>query len=320
VDENSLKIKVYNDFDGVSPGTTGVPAQEDDVLSTMAKAVLRFIKRRRELGLTQRRVARQAACSQSYLAQIETGRRPMSYQLAEKLEALLKVGPGTFTGARFLRGRPPLTEQARDILRELRRAHGPDPYLYEPMGRPRFPRGDLQKGHVDVLNSEPEVRMLEDRQRGERYWRDINSLRFDSRCEKSVALAVALGGAALSGVSPARLQCRLPRVQGRTGRFRHHKPHPAFLLKRNGLSLAWYVQICVRTPRGYRWPDNLLVAARNGKKKTLVVEMNGPDFHDDPQREERRDRELGVPVLHLKPGEADLQKILDWVESELERE
>lgn len=64
-------------------------------------------KQRIDLGLSQRQVARSVNCSQSYIAQVEAGTRPISRNLAEQLEKLFKLRKGSYTKhAVFVRGRP----------------------------------------------------------------------------------------------------------------------------------------------------------------------------------------------------------------------
>ena len=85
------------------------------------------------------------------------------------------------------------------------------------------------------------------------------------------------------------------------------------------MSLALFPQRCVSTDRTHRWPDNLLVAARRGRRVTAIVELDGKPYHQDPEAERRRDEELEVPILHLDAAEVGragvVQKILTWVSS-----
>jgi hypothetical protein len=85
------------------------------------------------------------------------------------------------------------------------------------------------------------------------------------------------------------------------------------------ISLALFPQRCVGTDFSNRWPDNLLVAARRGRRITAIVEVDGKPYHRDPEAERRRDEELEVPVLHLDAAEVGqagvVNRILLWVES-----
>lgn len=143
-----------------------------------------------------------------------------------------------------------------------------------------------------------EVRRLESlRCDDELFWRNFNSLRFDSWSEKRLQVRFALLGAQLLGVRLAPLGCRLRAINGVTGE--EAGLHRGYLLKGQSASLVWCPQVAVRTPRGYRCVDNLLVLSSGTKSVTLAVEVNWKDFHGDQARERRRDRELGVPVLHI---------------------
>jgi len=162
------------------------------------------------------------------------------------------------------------------------------------------------------------VRALEQKWAGnERFWRLVNSLRFDSWSEKNLVVQVGLRSVALTGVCPAQVGCLLTCVSGNTGRDLSGQALPAFLLEHRGAAVAWFVQRCVRTWQGYRWPDNLLVVAREGRRQTVVVEVNGPAFHTSAEAERLRDQELGVPVVHVHPAllqtEDGLGQILDIV-------
>ena len=73
------------------------------------------------------------------------------------------------------------------------------------------------------------------------------------------------------------------------------------------------------TAHTHLWPDNLLVAARRGRRVTGVVEVDGEAYHRDVEAREWRDRELDVPVLHVDAAELGqpglLERILIWVRS-----
>ena len=293
--------------------------------------LIRF--RRGGLGWTQRQVAQRLGCSQAYVAQVETGHRPVSRRIAEKLEELFGVAAGTYTNANFVRGRPPLTEEARQVLRHLREAVS-EPLPMTLSGRaPRNPRSDLSKPREDALGpmgpllgqkAGALVRRLEmQRPQDERFWRGINSVRFDSVKEKLLVASVAQRCAQVAGVSLPQVGCALPVVNGITGRDKGRRAYPAMILKDGEVSIAWYPQRCVRTCSGYRWPDNLLVAALGHRRVTAAVEVDGAAFHQDRERESRRDQDLGVPVLHLPAslvGRPDtLDQVFNWVRSLLQK-
>lgn len=289
--------------------------------------------RRGGLGWTQRQVAQRLGCSQPYVAQVETGHRPVSRRIAEKLEEFFGVAAGTYTNANFVRGRPPLTEEARQVLRHLREALS-EP-LSIPLGRraPRNPRSDLGKPREDALGpmgpflgekAGALVRRLELQRPGdERFWRGINSVRFDSLKEKLLVASVAQRCAQVAGVSLPQVGCALPAVNGITGRDKSRRAYPAMILKDGDVSIAWYPQRCVRTYSGYRWPDNLLVGAMGGHRVTAVVEVDGAAFHQDTERECRREKDLGVPILHLAAshvGRPDtLDQVFNWMRSLLHK-
>jgi transcriptional regulator with XRE-family HTH domain len=306
----------------------------------MLSPLMRIAKTARSLRqrakLTQRQLAAQVGCSQSYLAQVETARRPLSARIAEQLEKRFEKPPGELRSAAFYRGRPPLSPCSKQVLRCLRQARGENPQheTYDPFRPPRFPRLDrayrlrnplyriyLSQGAMaaeDVLD-------LEDmRPKSERFWRQFNSIRFDSGNEKYLNVKVALLGVQLTGVALNQLGgCRLRAVDGKRGREAGHKPHPAYLISWKDAAVAWYPQRAVRTPRGYRWPDNLLVIARGGRKLTAVVEVNGAKYHNDPAAELRRQQQLGVPVLALDATEIHraeiVAEILDWAHALLDQ-
>ncbi|MBT9581846.1 helix-turn-helix transcriptional regulator [bacterium] len=289
--------------------------------------------RRGWLGWSQRKVARTLGCSQPYVAQVETGHRPVSRRIAEKLEILYGVPAGSYTNANFVRGRPPLTEETRQVLRHLREA------VSEPLSiplvkrAPRNPRSDFSKPREDALvpvgpllgqNAAAVVRKLEIQRPGdERFWRGINSVRFDSLKEKLLVASVAQRCSQVAGVSLAQVGCALPPVNGITGRDKSRRAYPAMILKDGDISIAWYPQRCVRTYSGYRWPDNLLVAALGHHRVTVALEVDGAAFHQDSAREDQRDRDLAVPVLHLPAsqvvGPHTVDQVFKWIRSLLQK-
>jgi len=163
-----------------------------------------------------------------------------------------------------------------------------------------------------------EVRLLERlRSADDFFWRQLQSIRYDSWSEKRLHVRVGLAGAALTGVCPGRLGCVLPNADGSTGRDSSRRAYPAFVWQWQDVSLALFPQRCVATDCTHRWPDNLLVAACQGRRVTGIVEIDGRPHHQDPEAEERRDGELDVPVLHLDAAEVGLpgllNKIVLWV-------
>ena len=294
-------------------------------LIRIARAIL---KRRQALKLSQRQVARAIGCSQPYLAQVETGRRPVSRRIAEALESVFRVKPGCYTKVVFRRGRPALSPDARRALREIRRAQGAAPRTLPLLGDPLHPRADLASGLDNPLwpiaihlgeQAAQEVKNLEKlRPADDPFWRQLQTIRYDSWSEKRLHVKVALAGADLTGVSPGSLGCALPSANGRTGRG-SRRAYPAFVWRWRDISLAIFPQRCVGTAWTHRWPDNLLVAARRGRRITGVVEVDGKPFHPHQEAELRRDRELDVPVLHLDAAEVGrpglIKKLLLWVQS-----
>ena len=72
------------------------------MLSLLIKVARKIRSKRMRLKLSQREVAHRVACHPSYLAQVETGRRPCSKRMAEKFERLFGVKRGTYTQFDFL--------------------------------------------------------------------------------------------------------------------------------------------------------------------------------------------------------------------------
>ena len=298
------------------------------MLHPMVRIARLILKRRQYLQLSQRQVARAVGCSQPYLAQVETGRRPISRRFAEKLETFFKVRSGSYTrGVVFRRGRPALARGTRRALREIRRARGAAPRPLWPLGRPKYPRDDRATGLDDPLENMTshlggeavwEVEQLELlRPAGEHFWRVLQAVRHDSWSEKRLHVKVGLAGADLIAVNSGSLGCVLPCVNGQTGRDASRLARPAFIWQGDDISMAVFPQCCVGTRHAYLWPDNLVVAACRGRRVTGVVALDGKPFHQDREREKWRDKELGVPVLHLDadavgtPGLTS--KILAWV-------
>ena len=280
------------------------------MLSPLARVAAVFRDRRKFLRWSQRRVAVQVGCSQSYLAQVETGVRPVSRQLAERLERLLGVS-GRLQGVRFLRGRPPLSAVTRAVMKQIRQARGRRPSQYLSLGKPKYARPERARGLKSTLGR------LAGRLHGdERFWRNLNSIRFDSGAEKLLVGWLAMSGAQLTGVSWGRLGCSLPVIDGSNGRDAGRRAQPTFLLQDGDMAVAFSPQRCVRAAGGYLWPDLLMVIAREGRRTTAVVEVDGSPWHADKVAEAFRDADLGVSVLHLDAAEVGgagtLRRILDW--------
>ena len=250
----------------------------------------------------------------------------MSRKIAERLESVFKVKPGSYTNVVFRRGRPTLSPTARRVLREIRRAKGAAPRALPFLGAPQYPRADRASGLDNPLwpiaihlggQAAQEVRNLEKlRPADDPFWRQLQTIRYDSWSEKRLHVKVGLAGAELAGVNPKSLGCVLPSANGRNGRG-SHRAYPAFVWQWRDISLALFPQRCVGTACTHRWPDNLLVAARRGRRVTGVVEVDGQFHHQDLEAEQRRDEELDVPVLHLDAAELGQAGLLDelllWV-------
>ena len=294
----------------------------------MVRIARAILKRRQVLKLSQRRVAAALGCSQPYLAQVETGRRPVSRRIAEKLESVFRVKRGSYTKVVFRRGRPAVSPSARQALCEIRRAQGAAPRALPLLGVPQHPRPDCASGLENPLwpiaihlgeQAAREVRDLEKlRPADDPFWRQLQTIRYDSWSEKRLHIKVGLTGAELTGVNPRSLGCVLPSADGRTGGS-SRRAFPAFVWRWRDISLALFPQRCVGTACTHRWPDNLLVAACRGRRVTGVVEVDGEPYHQDLEAERRRDQELEVPVLHLDAAEVGraglLDKLLLWVRS-----
>ncbi|MBS2034256.1 helix-turn-helix transcriptional regulator [bacterium] len=285
---------------------------------------------RKHHGLTQRQEAAAVGCDQSYIAQIERNHRPPSPWLARRLEELYELEPGTFSNSPFFRGRPRLSPESKLVKRELRRARPvARPFDY-PLARPRFPKANVVYGLENPFgNIRPdttlarELNIVEEMRSGDgRFWKQAHSIRYDSLTEKGFVLKLALQGAQLVGVGQDQLGGQLQMVCGKKGTVYRRRAPAAFLMQVEELSIACYPQRCVRTEVGHRWPDHLLVVARHGRKMTLIVEINGPQWHRNKARENRRDRQLGVPVYHLCASEVNhpdaLARLWNWIRFQFE--
>jgi len=282
-------------------------------------------QRRRSMGFSLRRLAALVGCAHTYLHQVELGVRPLSQAKAVLIEGVLRFKSGSLR-LDTRRGRPTISSEGRILLRELRRFGGL-PVDGRNFGKPRHARPERARGLQNPFwpmavhlgeSAHQRVKALERKWADhERFWRLANALRFDSWSEKNLVVQVGLQSVALTGVRPAGVGCLLTCVSGSSGRDVSGQAIPAFLLQYQGAAVVWFVQRCVRTWNGYRWPDNVLVVSRDGVRKTVVVEVDGPKYHRDPEAERLRDEELGVPVVHVHPEllqqEDGLQRILDRV-------
>ncbi|MFN8609657.1 MAG: helix-turn-helix transcriptional regulator [Vulcanimicrobiota bacterium] len=284
---------------------------------------------RHNYQLSQRQMASLVGCSQSYVAQVERAHRPPSFWYASRLEEIFELEPGLYTSHRFLRGRPPLTPQSRLVRRELRKAENIRPVFDHPERRPRRPLPNITYGLENPFGAmQPGTTCGDDLARlecvradDERFWRQANSVQFHSFTEKRFLVKLALLGAQFTGVGSEQLGCQLQMVCGKKGKLYRRRAPAAFLLKLGELSVAMHPQRCVRTGKGHRWPDYLVVAAYAGRKITSVLEINGPRWHQDKERERRRDRELGVPVYHLCATQVEDEQTLplyfEWLRQQL---
>lgn len=274
---------------------------------------------RRFMDMTQRQLARAMGCSQSYLARVEAAHKPLSKRLADWLEDFFELDPGFFRRDCYRLGRPPMTEEARELRGEIEKARPPEPKTERtPIQAPTHQRADLampRQNPFARLSDHPDLIKLEqDTQSDQLRWQRTNSVRFDSGAEKIFLLPIAARSAMVLGASFGSLGCELHSANGRTGRSTEKRAYPTFLFRHEGMAVAALPQRCVRTLDGYRWPDMVLIVAKNGRKRTLVVEVNGPT-HNNAYKEKQRDRELGVPVYHLPVSRVDdpdaLHQILD---------
>ena len=270
----------------------------------MDKVAQALRARRKAEHLTQRAVAHGVGCSQPYLSQVERGRRPLSEKLALRLEEFLE-SPGLFTTAPFLKGRPPLTDVSKEVRRTVARGAVAPTDLPPELGRkPRHQQLHQKWGVEDRLAGLGPVigkdagelleKLEELKGQDQRYWRNFNSLRFDSWVERWFLVALAMLGAQLTGVNLAHYGCSLAVVNGKTGKP-YKGCHRGFLLQYQGVSIIWVPQVAVRTKAMYRCPDNVLLISKGDKTVTAVVEVIGPD-HTLEETVERA-YELGVPFF-----------------------
>ncbi|MBN9415044.1 MAG: helix-turn-helix transcriptional regulator [Candidatus Eremiobacteraeota bacterium] len=288
----------------------------------MDKVVQILRTRRLELELTQKLLAHDVGCSQPYLSQVERGRRPLSEKMALRLEERLEI-PGLLTTAPFLKGRPRLTDCSKKTTRIL--SSGAEPLVATPpFDRPPIFHQLHQKwGVEDRLagmgrffgeDADRLVEKLEEKKGpDQRYWRNLNSLRYDSWPERWFTAAFALLGAQLTGIRPAKLGCSLTIVNGKTGE-EFKGCHRGFLFEYKGVSIAWVPQVAIRTEKMYRCPDNVLMISRGGRTVTAAVEYYGP--HHTLSRMIDRGLEMGIPVNYMAVDFVGMERaifdILDW--------
>lgn len=298
------------------------------MLSAQCKLCKRLIRLRKRERWSQREVAARAGFSQSYLAQVELGARPISGQALAKLEAVYRVKFGKLWAGIGRRGRPGRTLLTRRALREFARG------VQEFWGRgvvqtPTHPQPHQVWRSEDPLwpialhlgeSAGAEVRELERlRKEDEQFWRQFNSLRFDSWSEKRLLVRVSLLGGQLLGLRLDRLGCSLPLVDGVSGETR--VLHRGYVLAGRGGSVVWCPQVALATATGVLCVDNLMLVSAGGKSIAVAVELDGAEFHGDQEKQRSRDLALGIPVLHVDAGELDrpdlVKRILKWAWEQL---
>lgn len=299
------------------------------MLSPAQKVARVIIRERKARKLSQRQVAAAAGFQQPYLAQVEKGVRPISGKAARGVEAALGLKPGRLCRVLQTKESRRFWAETRAVLRdfgrgirqfvagECRKPPVQQPHQCITLENPLWPMAV----HLGEAAGE-EVRRLELLRRGQpRFWQQFNSFRFDSWSEKRLLVRVALFGMQLVGVRLKQLGCSLEVVDGRTG----GEPglHRAFVHKGQHASLVWCPQVAVRTARTILCVDNLLLIRFKDKTVTAVLEVEGAPFHADLEKEIRRDKQLGVPVLHLdaaRLGEPQIvERILGWARRVAER-
>ena len=305
---------------------TNAPGHHNlDMLSYQQKLAKRLIRLRLQRNLSQREASVEAGFSQPYLFQVEKGIRPISGAALAKLERVYnkKVSAPLWKGIGW-RGRYRFTADTRRALAEL----GASIKEFCETDAPKHAQPHQVRRSSDPLwpmalhlsaQAREEVELLEKlRAEEELFWRQFNSLRFDSWSEKRLLVRVGLLGGQMVGVRLDRPGCSLKLVDGKTGK----KPglHRGFVLKGLKGSVVWCPQVAISTQCGIFCVDNLLVASVGGRHLTVAVEVNGRQYHQDRDRQRWRDRVLGIPVLHLDAGELHkpglITRILRWVHAQ----
>lgn len=299
------------------------------MLSCQQKLTKRLIKLRLAKKFSQYEVAKLAGFCQPYLAQVERGVRPISIRALQLLESVYgkKVSASLRKGV-GRRGKPPLAPATRQALREMAVAlrsfwQGAAPQ------KPRHPQAHQVRRSCDPLwpmalhlsrEAREEVELLEKlRAEDEQFWRQFNSLRFDSWSEKRLLVRVGLLGGQMLGLRLDGLGCTLNVVDGLTGK--QAGLHRGFVLKGRDASVVWCPQVAIKVAYGIVCVDNLLIVSAGERRLTVAVEVQGAQYHQDAQRELRRARALGIPVLHIDAGEIGspglVRRILLWAHAQL---
>jgi len=278
-------------------------------------------RRRKALGLTVERASAAARVSAQYLSQVESGQRPPSRRLAQRLERVYRK-PGEYTQPRYRfegPGRRPAPEAARQALREIRRATALDgPAPQQPAAAPRHPWPEQRPVLDDVLwpiglhlgaEARVEVEQLE-ALRGEDdfLWQTLNQMSFDSWSEKRLTVRL-LGAGHLMTVAPDSVGCAVQVVSGRTGRNLGAVAQAAIVLNCDELSAVVWPQATVQIGTSHRRCDFLAVVSVRGMKRTVCIEVVSPDTHPDDRRDQARADHLGIRVGRLwveHLGRADL--------------
>jgi hypothetical protein len=240
--------------------------------------------------------------------------------MAERLEVILEVRPGSYTRTMvFRRGRPSLSRVTRKALRSIRRARSVNKLpKFAFCGAPRYPRPDLVRRLENPLRDVCclEVSYLEDTRCDDQdFWRHLSTIPYHSKAEKRTHIQAARAGATLAAIRSLDLGCQLTCVDGKTGREHPRRLYPAFIWRWKDLSLALIPQRCVRMAMGHLSPDNILIASRRGRKITAVVEVDGQPYHQDAAAERRRDKKLGVPVLHLPAVGVQMEDVMERLQN-----
>ena len=280
------------------------------MLSMQRKLAKRLVKVRERLELSQRGVAARCGFSQSYLAQVERGVRPISERALARLELAYETSFGKLWAGVGRRGRPAYAAQTRRALRRFGRG------IREFWGRGLVAIPEHAQPQEVLRSEDPlcpialhlgeaagrEVKALERlRQEDEQFWRQFNRLRFDSWSEKRLQVRVGLLGGQLLGLRLDRLRCGFSLVDGETGE--KAGLHRGYVLAGQEASVVWCPQVAVATSRRILCLDDLLLVSDGRKTVTVGVEVDGAEYHRDADKECRRDRALGIPVLHVGADE-----------------
>jgi len=158
------------------------------------------------------------------------------------------------------------------------------------------------------------------RREDELFWRQFNTLRFDSWSEKRLLVRVGLLGGQMLGLRLDRLGCSLAVVNGVTGE--KAGLHRGYVLAGQSASVVWCPQVAVATRMGVLCLDSMLLVSSRGKTVTVGVEVNGGPHHGDLDARRARDRALGIPILHLDACELGksglIRRILSWAHEQLD--